>query len=134
MDVIYKRTDGTFVAIVNGMPYHVTHDDPLFPAAQQAGEDAPFEPEPEKPAETRRRVGTPREFLGLFSPHEKALFFAAARDNVELQIWWAEASTGSFSLDHPSVEEGLTVLVSQGILSEDRKSAILQADFNKETA
>jgi hypothetical protein len=49
MDVQYRRPDGTFVAIVNGLPYHVTPDDPLFEAAQEAGADAPFEPMPVAP-------------------------------------------------------------------------------------
>ena len=45
MIVDFRREDGTFVITVNGMPYHVSHDDPLFEQAQAAGEDAPFEPE-----------------------------------------------------------------------------------------
>jgi len=28
--MITKRNDGTYVIDLNGMPYHVTHDDPLF--------------------------------------------------------------------------------------------------------
>lgn len=47
MDIQYRRADGTFVATINGMPYHVTEDDTLFEQAQIDGADAPFEPEPE---------------------------------------------------------------------------------------
>ncbi len=47
MEVQYKRHDGSFVAIINGNPYHVTQSDPLFAAAAEAGVSAPFEPVPE---------------------------------------------------------------------------------------
>ena len=49
MDVLFKRQDGSFVATINGLPYHVTPDDPLFAEAQAAGADAPFEPAPPQP-------------------------------------------------------------------------------------
>ena len=49
MDVFFKRPDGTFVIQVNGYPYHAIPGDPLFVAAQAAGVDAPFEPEPLPP-------------------------------------------------------------------------------------
>ena len=44
MQAQYKRPDGTFVVLLNGNPYHVTHDDPLFALASELGVDAPFEP------------------------------------------------------------------------------------------
>ena len=55
MQVTYKRPDGTFVAIINGNPYHVISGDPLFKQAQIDGAAAPFEPLPPGPtiAETR---------------------------------------------------------------------------------
>jgi len=46
MQVLFKRPDGTFVAVVDGNPYHVIPSDPLFAAAQAAGADAPLEPQP----------------------------------------------------------------------------------------
>lgn len=46
MEIQYRRPDGSFVAIVNGLPYHVTPNDPLFGQAKDAGADAPFEPQP----------------------------------------------------------------------------------------
>ena len=49
MDILYKRTDGTFVATVNGDPYHVIPGDPLFEQAEIDGADAPFEPVPPQP-------------------------------------------------------------------------------------
>lgn len=50
MKVIYKRPDGTFLAHLNGMPYHVIRGDPLFEEAALAGADAPFEPQPQQAA------------------------------------------------------------------------------------
>lgn len=44
MEIKYRRSDGSFVAIVNGLPYHVTSDDPLFGLACEAGKLAPMEP------------------------------------------------------------------------------------------
>jgi len=49
IDILYKRTDGTFVATVNGDPYHVIPGDPLFEQAEIDGADAPFEPVPPQP-------------------------------------------------------------------------------------
>lgn len=46
----FRRSDGTFVGTVNGLPYHIVHSDELYPEAQtlatQMGGTLPFEPEP----------------------------------------------------------------------------------------
>ena len=78
-----------------------------------------------------RRIGSPREFLHLFTDAEKAAFFTAEAENVQLKMWWAEASTGDFSLDHPSVALGLASLVAAGILTQIRADEIANADFNE---
>jgi hypothetical protein len=52
MEIVFRRPDGTFVAIVNGNPYHVTLDDPLYEAALASGGDAPLEPEFISPPQT----------------------------------------------------------------------------------
>lgn len=46
MEITYKRPDGSFVGVVNGFPYHITSDDPLYAEAQILGANAPFEPGP----------------------------------------------------------------------------------------
>ena len=52
MDVQFRRTDGSFVATVNGLPYHVTAEEPaLYAMALQHGLSAPFEPVPPTPTE-----------------------------------------------------------------------------------
>lgn len=49
MEVLSRRYDGSFVIQRNGWPYHVTADDPLFHAAQEAGADAPMDAPPPDP-------------------------------------------------------------------------------------
>jgi hypothetical protein len=49
MKILYRRKDGSFVAEVNGLPYHITKESNLFSAAESAGADAPYEPEPAPP-------------------------------------------------------------------------------------
>lgn len=33
MQLTYRRADGSFLSVLNGMPYHVTTDDPLYSVA-----------------------------------------------------------------------------------------------------
>ena len=42
----HARADGSFVIERDGYPYHVTADDPLFPAVAQAAQDTVLDPEP----------------------------------------------------------------------------------------
>lgn len=57
MEMQFRRPDGTFVAIVRGMPYHVVKSNPLFAQAQAAadklGKSLPFEPPPPEPSPAR---------------------------------------------------------------------------------
>lgn len=78
-----------------------------------------------------RRVGTPREFLELFSAEEQLAFFLAQTQNPELARWWALASTGDFSLDHPSVATGLEALHASGVLAAPRVAEIRDANFGR---
>lgn len=99
----------------------------LVEAVLEAGEViAPYE-EPSKP---KRRKGSPREFLDLFTEEEEAAFFEAEASNVTFRVWWAKASTGEFSLDHPTVKQGLSGLVAAEILTQDRADEIFASDFN----
>jgi hypothetical protein len=47
LSVQYRRPDGTFIATVNGLPYHIIQGDPRYADAQVIGANAPFEPVPE---------------------------------------------------------------------------------------
>ena len=53
MQLLHKRDDGTFVAEVNGMPYHVVPDDALWVEAQaaEAARFTPLAPEPDATAD-----------------------------------------------------------------------------------
>lgn len=57
MNVLYKRPDGSFVATINGLPYHITANDPLFPQAEVAGSGAPLEPVPQAQSIAEKRAG-----------------------------------------------------------------------------
>jgi hypothetical protein len=47
--LFYRRPDGTFVGVVNALPYHIIQSDPLWPEAvamaAAMGDGLPFEPE-----------------------------------------------------------------------------------------
>jgi hypothetical protein len=51
MELLHRRTDGTFVITYNGKPYHVTQDDPLFTEVATAAVGVDLPPEPGPPAE-----------------------------------------------------------------------------------
>ena len=66
MQIDYRRADGTFVAMINGYPYHVTQSDPLFAKAQEAGASAPFEPVPiPEPAQPVTEISFAQLLTGL---------------------------------------------------------------------
>jgi hypothetical protein len=45
-EVLYRRTDGTFVICRDGLPYHVVHEDPAFHAVAAAAEGLVLPTEP----------------------------------------------------------------------------------------
>lgn len=65
MELLFKRQDGTFVATINGIPYHVTHDDELYvealETAEAMGEELSFEPIPQAPAIDSEVVNAERD-------------------------------------------------------------------------
>jgi hypothetical protein len=65
MQVQYRRADGSFVALINGLPYHIAPGDPLFAAAQAAGGKAPFEPQPPAPTDEQKRARMKMTFAQL---------------------------------------------------------------------
>lgn len=108
MEVLFKRPDGTFVAVVNGFPYHVTHEDPLYEEAAAEGADAPFEPVPEPPEAvvpsiTRRqlRLTLVRHGIPLSGVEAAIASMPEGLPKQEAQIEWADAST--FNRSHPTL-------------------------------
>lgn len=65
MEIQYKRSDGTFIALVNGYPYHVIDGDPLFSAAQAMADDLPMEPSPEELDPVPEKMSFPQMLIGL---------------------------------------------------------------------
>ena len=100
MDIVYKRADGSFVATVNDLPYHITSSDPLFAAAQAAGTGAPMEPVPPQPT-AAEELATERAGMVVSRFQAKAALMAAghlpavetviAAADAITQLAWAEA-------------------------------------------
>ncbi len=44
--LLHRRSDGTFVVVRFGHPYHVIQNDPLYPAVAAAAEGVTLPPEP----------------------------------------------------------------------------------------
>ena len=74
----HRRDDGSFVIELNGLPYHVTHDDPLHPDVSAAAEGVtlPDESGPPEPTSAElaaeKRQATHAEALrrrDLLAPH-----------------------------------------------------------------
>ena len=61
--LLHRRADGSFVIERNGWPYHVTADDPLFPAVAAAAEGVELPPEPAPLAPPPVRQPTRAELL-----------------------------------------------------------------------
>jgi hypothetical protein len=66
MNLLFKRPDGSFVAEVNGQPYHVIEGDTFAPAglwdwavaeAARLGDDLQFEPGPPPPTPEQMQAG-----------------------------------------------------------------------------
>jgi len=92
MDVIAKRQDGSFVAMVNGYPYHVTVSDPLFAEAQAAGANAPMEvppaPIPGVPTLSKVQWGTFLDMTG-FRAAADAVIAAMPKTTPQDKAKWA---------------------------------------------
>jgi len=93
MEVQYKRPDGSFVATVKGLPYHVMADDALFGEAQKAGVNAPLEPVPPQPT-VADALATERAGMVVSRFQAKAALMAAGHlPAVETVIAAADAIT-----------------------------------------
>lgn len=110
MLVQYKRPDGSFVAVVEGYPYHVTPDDPLFPEAQRDGVDAPFEPVAPEPTEAEKLAAWRATAKVSRFQARAALYASGKLGEVEAVvakaggmagIAWADAS--EFRRDSPTI-------------------------------
>ena len=113
MDVQFRRLDGSFVAMVNGLPYHVTAEEPaLYAMALQHGMSAPFEPVPPTP--------TAEEALAAWrATAEVSRFQAFAALYADGKLDDAEAAVAAAG--------GLTVIAWQNAQVFKRTSPMLAA-------
>lgn len=113
MNIQYRRLDGSFVAEINGLPYHVTAEEPaLYAMALQHGLSAPFEPVPPTP--------TPEETLEAWrSTAEVSRFQAFAALYADGKLDDAEAAVAAAG--------GLTVIAWQNAQVFKRTSPMMNA-------
>ena len=111
----FRRTDGTLVGQVNGLPYHIIQSDPLWPMAQaiaaDMGDELLFEPAPPAPpapplvpAITARQLRLALLGLGLTGAQVEAQIAAMPGTPAQREaamIEWEYATT--YQRDHPLV-------------------------------
>lgn len=112
--LIYRRPDGTFVADLNGLPYHVIPSDPYWDEAvaeaARLGDALPFEPEPEPQPQaiqplTRRQLRLGLLYAGISTSQvEDAI--AAIPDPTDREvalIEWQDATI--YERSHPLIDQ-----------------------------
>jgi hypothetical protein len=111
----FRRTDGTLVGQMNGLPYHIIQSDPLWLVAQaiaaNMGDELPFEPAPSAPpapplvpAITARQLRLALLGLGLTGAQVEAQIAAMPGTPAQREaamIEWEYATT--YQRDHPLV-------------------------------
>jgi hypothetical protein len=87
--------------------------------------------QPEAIPPSPRRYGEFREFMDLFTDNEQLGIILATQKDPIIKRWYDKAMGGSsFSLDHSQTELGLSALVSNGLLTAERKVEVLSTDFD----
>lgn len=70
----------------------------------------------------------PLDFLDLFTEAEQLAVAEAAMASAQVKLWYDRVLAATYiTLDDPRVETGLTALAAAGLLSEERKLAVLAA-------
>jgi len=115
ISLLYRRNDGTFVADIGGIPYHVTPTDEAYwgdavAEAERLGDSLPYEPEPPEPEPhvptlTRRQLRLGLLQAGITTAQVEAAIEAIpdpmAREVARIE--WADATT--YERDHPLVDQ-----------------------------
>ena len=87
-------------------------------------EVAAIPPEPPKPP----KQFTSLEFLDLFTEPEQLTIVQAAIASPQVKLWYDRMLAANFiTLADPRTEAGLTALVGAGLLTAERKAAIVEA-------
>lgn len=92
-------------------------------------------PMPALPGEEEEPASTPApprfvplDFLDLFTEAEQLAVVQATLSNAAVKLWYDRALAATYiTLDDPRVETGLQALVDAGLLTEQRKLAVLAA-------
>lgn len=127
MELQYRRPDGTFVALVDGLPYHVIKGDAAYwadavKAAKKMGDKLPLEPDPEPEPMTRLPFAA---FLELLTDAEQVNLAKAAMTDAKTKLWYDRAvASGSFDLTDAGFPAGLQMLADNGIITQDRARAL----------
>ena len=70
----------------------------------------------------------PLDFLNLFTEAEQLAVVQATLSNAAVKLWYDRVLAATYiTLDDPRVETGLAALTAAGLLSEERKLAVLAA-------
>jgi hypothetical protein len=73
-----------------------------------------------------RRVIPPLEFLQRFTPEERTAIRAASAVSADLADWIDQARFArEIDLDAPTTAAGLDALVAAGLLTAERRAAVL---------
>lgn len=130
---LFRRPDGTFVVDRNGLPFHLTPDEPGFDevAAYATEHAVPLEPPPEVPAwaadllEPSRTISA-LAFMERLTPDERIAIRQAARENVGLEDWLDMLRAAQVvDLDDHRTTSGMNAMVNAGLLTAARRDAIL---------
>lgn len=127
----YRRADGTFVIALDVpgrgvLDYHVTRDDPLFPAAAAASEGVGLadEPQPE-PLPPDRRI-TVLAFMDRLTRQKQGAVVGAALASPAVMLWLLRLAGASFvDLDAPETAEGVAALLGAGVITADDAVALV---------
>lgn len=75
----------------------------------------------------------PLDFLDLFTEAEQLAVVQAGLANAAVKLWYDRVLAATYiTLDDPRVETGLAALTAAGLLSEERKLAVLAAMLESE--
>lgn len=130
MNLQFRRNDGTFVAIINGLPYHIVHEDVLHAVAVEKaaklGAALPFEPDPEPGPEPIRlkRLHKAELWRRLTDAEAESLDAMLAASPVRLRRIFESASyIDQDDADFPTLRAGIV-----SALGEVRANQILTPD------
>ncbi|WP_201829532.1 hypothetical protein [Microvirga zambiensis] len=88
-------------------------------------EDGTFSPPP-GPAPVVQRQFTFLEFMDLFTDQEQLTLVEASMSIPAIKLWYDKALGAQFiDLDDPRTEPGLQALVNAGLISSERKAAVM---------